>query len=1116
MKTLLFLLFSALCALSVSASADLESGFKDPPASARPHTWWHWMNGHVTREGITGDLESMKAVGLGGFQAFHVTDGMPAGPVGYMSDAWWALMDHTVREAERLGLEMCFHNCAGWSSSGGPWITPEFAMQEVVAAERHVRGPMLFQEELKAADPVKGFYRDIAVIAFPSLAGDRDGEPYRLDNWKLKAGYGRMEGYEPDHRMTPAGDVIHPADLYDLTSKLDTEGRLRWEVPAGDWTVIRFGYRPTGRVNKPAPPEGEGLECDKLSVAGADLHWKNSVAKLLELAGPRAGKTFNSVLIDSYEVGHQNWSHTFAREFRERRGYDPVEYLPALTGRIVKDAETTERFLWDIRRTIADLFTENYYGRFATLCHENGLTLSVEPYGRSGNFDDFAIAGAADIPMGEWWSFRKEAWHHWSTKHAASAAHTYGRTIVGAEAFTGIPNRAFEVHPYLTKAQGDYFFCQGVNRYIFHTFVHKPYMHYLPSMTMGPHGGHFNRGNTWWSQSGAWMDYIARSQFLLQQGRFVADLLYFSGEDAPAMPVNRERLDPVPPAGYDYDFANRQILMQLAVKDGRLVLPSGMTYRMLVLPPSRHMRLDVLQQVAGLVKDGAAVFGPKPVRAPGLEGGAQADQKLRRLANTLWGEADDSQGKTGKARIHSGDSLEPVLAAVAWAPDFAFEGGQRAAATQYLGDGIEFIHRRTDDADMYLVANQHHEPKTLDARFRVAGRVPELWHADSGITETAAVFESLDDGRTRVQLDLDPAGSVFVVFRRDADGSRSVVSLEHDGQPTGGPPLTTNELEIHRAMYGALEAGGDQQVDVTAELRRRAASGQLDVVAENALAGDPARGVVKHLVVDYSLGGKRAQRTVREKERLVLGEPGSAPPPCPARLTRAGPDLVLTAREPGDYRINFSDGQSRNVHVPDLPAPRALEGPWQLAFPSGWGALDQVELPRLISWTEHDHPDVRHFSGTATYAIEFDLAQDILSGAYRLWLELGAVQVMAQVEVNGEDLGVLWKEPYTVDVTDAVRMGRNRLEVRLTNLWVNRLIGDAALPDDVEWLNGSTSGRGRAPADIPEWAVRGAPRPSPERKAFATWQHVDAGDPLQPSGLLGPVILRPVRNVRVK
>jgi hypothetical protein len=545
------------------------------------------------------------------------------------------------------------------------------------------------------------------------------------------------------------------------------------------------------------------------------------------------------------------------------------------------------------------------------------------------------------------------------------------------------------------------------------------------------------------------------------------------------------------------------------------MLPSGTTYRMLVLPPSPRMRLDVLEKVAALVKEGAVVSGPKPMRTPGLEGGMDADEKLRRLADDLWAEPDTSKAKKGRGRVYSGGSLESVLACLKIAPDFEFEGGRGRGATQYPGSGIDFIHRRTDDADLYLVSNQHHDPKTINAMFRVSGRIPELWHADTGNTEPAAIFQTLDDGRTRVQLDLDPAGSVFVVFRQRAGAAPSVASVERDGQALGTSATAQAGLEIHSATYGVLNGPANQRVDVTEALRELARGGRLEVVVGNQLAGDPAPRVVKQLAVDYSLNGTRQQRTLREQESLVLGESVPLATPLPARLTRSGTNLVLVARDPGDYRIQFSDGRSRTVRVEEGPAPMALEGPWRLAFPPGWGAPPQVELPTLISWTEHSHPDVRHFSGTATYSMEFDLPEGV-SPDQRLWLELGTVQVMGQVILNGRDLGVLWKEPYTVEVTNAVRPGRNRIEVRVTNLWVNRLIGDAALPDDVEWGRGSAKGRGRAPVRIPEWAIQGTPRPAKERKAFATWQHFDAGDPLQSSGLPGPVILRTVSNVTVE
>jgi hypothetical protein len=1029
----------------------LDAAFQDPPVSSRPHTFWHWMNGHVSREGITRDLEAMKAAGLGGFLLWNTSEGTPLGPVKYMSPEWWRLLEHTFAETDRLGLKMGMHNCAGWSSSGGPWVTPDRAMQEVVWTETSVTGPAAIDQQLTIPEPalgierdmkkdpkinrryyvdrekVRGYYRDIALFAFPTLRGDAAGTPFRLEEWRLKAGFGKLRDRQPlDPRPVPAGDVIDPGGMVDLSDKLDRDGRLRWQVPPGNWTLLRLGYQPTGRQNHPAPVEGRGLEVSKLSAAAVDFFWDQSIAKFIQTAGARTGKVFTHVEVDSFEVGHQNWSETLAGDFRRLRGYDLRRYLPALTGRIVGNVESTERFLWDFRKTIGDLIAGNYYGRFAARCREHGLLFANEPYGTYGNADDFTVAGHADIPTCEWWAGQYTPHHTATAKLAASAAHTYGRPIVDAEAFTGNPARIFEEYPANMKAQGDYMFCQGVNRFSFHSFVHDPYGQ-PPGLGLGTYGSRLDPRNTWWAFSRPWRDYLARCQHLLQQGQFVADLLYYAGEDAPQWCRLRDDLTPRPPTGLDFDFCNREILGRLQVQDGTLLAPGGIRYRLLVLPPVTHLRPATLRTIAALVAAGATVVGPKPLRTPGLEGGDAAARELRELADRVWGDCDGKSVTThthGRGRVYWGRPLDDVCRELSLVPDFTFDATTASppGKTLYPGPGTEYIHRRIGETDIYFVSNQHDQAKTLHASFRVTGRQPELWHPDTGRIEGAPEFEPTPDGRTRVTLRLDPAGSAFVVFRRPLAGEAGVLAIQKNHQPAS------------------------------------------------------------------------------------------------ARLRREEGRLLLRAAEAGEFQLTTTAGRVRRAAVPNLPAPLALAGPWEVAFSAGQGAPEKILLPQLVSWTQHEHPEVKHFSGTATYRLEADVPADWLAAGRRVTLDLGDVQVIAEVTVNGRNLGVLWKAPYATDITSALRPGRNQLEVRVANLWVNRLLGDLRHPDDNEWTSetGSTA-PGQGLARIPDWVTQNTPRPSPQRRAFVAWRwlHLPKKS-LLPSGLIGPVRLVPEAEVLVE
>lgn len=404
---------------------DLQQGFQKPADAYKPHTWWHWMNGHVTRESITRDLEDMKRIGLGGFTLWNTHEGIPKGPVKYAGEQWWDLLEHTINEAERLGLDMGIFNCAGWSSTGAAFVTPDRAMQEVAWTATQVTGPGQVTVQLaipKAAlgierdmkrDPiinrryymprahVEGWFRDIAVFAVPSIP--KGQKPWYLKDWRNKAAFGKMaRRFKPDVRNAPADQIIGLDQVLDISEFMDEDGELHWEASAGNWTILRMGYQPTGRNNHPASYGGRGLEIDKMSSAAMDFYWENFLDRVVKTAGDRIDDTFFGVNIDSYEVGHQNWNKDFAKSFVKARGYDMRKFLPVVTGRIVGSVEFTERILWDYRKVIGDLITENYYGRMAQRAHRAGLLFADEPYGSYGNTNDFVVAGKVDIPTCEW------------------------------------------------------------------------------------------------------------------------------------------------------------------------------------------------------------------------------------------------------------------------------------------------------------------------------------------------------------------------------------------------------------------------------------------------------------------------------------------------------------------------------------------------------------------------------------------------------------------------------------------------------------------------------------------------------------------------------------------
>jgi len=1084
---------------AVVASDALSDGFRNPPDAAKPYTWWHWMNGNISREGITADLEAMKRVGVGGAQIFNVDCGIPAGPTRFMSPDWREMIKHAVSEAGRLGLELCIHNCAGWSSSGGPWVKPEQAMQELVWTETTAKGPAPFSEALKQPEARADYYRDIAVFAFKAnMAADAKE---RIQDIEGKAGVERRDRIDPD--VTPtSGPCIPLEGVLDLTNRMASDGRLTWDVPDGDWTILRIGYSPSGRENAPAAAEGRGLECDKMSKEALDAHWAGMMGKVIQDIGPLAGKVLNNSLIDSYEVGCQNWTASFRQEFQKRRGYDPLPYLPITTGRIIDSREVSERFLWDFRRTIADLFADNYFGHFAELCHQNGMISSAETYG-NGGFDNIQCGGKVDIVMGEFWVPSGSGGG--STKMAASSAHTHGTKVVGAESFTAeAGNGRWLVDPYSIKALGDRIYCNGVNRFIFHRYAHQPWLNVKPGMTMGPWGMNFERTVTWWDQGAAWLKYTARCQFMLQSGRFAADACYFTGEAAPNDLPERGDLRPALSDGYDYDGCDAGVVMQrMSVGNGRLVLPDGMSYRVLVLPESRFMTVGMLRKIRDLVQAGATVVGPKPLKSPSLADYPACDEQVKSLADEVWGDCDGVSVKEhtfGKGRVFWGKSMQEVFAELSLKPDF--ESGSRRVSVP-----LNWIHRTVGAAEVYFVANPRYASTQVDCTFRVAGKVPQFWHPDTGKIEDAPVYVE-KNGQTTLPIRFDPAGSVFVVFRKPSTGRDHLASVARFSGKAGE---TAPSIEIVKAVYGA-PGDATRSADVTSQVAGMVAGGQFSIPATNGLFGDPALDVVKELRVEYMINGKPVTKAAAENETVDLAIPGKTAAP-EFDLTRdARGRAALLAWQPGVYTLKTAAGKTRKIEVNQGARSVALAGPWQLSFPSGWGAPARVTLNKLISWTEHSEAGVRYFSGTAQYTKDFDLPSGVTGPGSTVVLDLGRVKNLAEVTLNGKKLGVLWKEPFRVDATGVARAGRNHLEVRVTNLWPNRIIGDEQQPDDCQWTG---DWAGESIAAIPQWVAQGGKRPQSERYTFTTWRLYSKDSPLLESGLLGPVVVRSAKGLDV-
>ena len=1181
MKSLAFLLM-ALCAASAGAGGSLEEGFLNPPDSAKPHTWYHMMNGNVTKEGITCDFEALASAGIGGVQMFDAGCAIPPGPLKFNSDDWFDMFAHAHKEAKRLGLEICIPNCSGWSSSGGPWNPPANGMKVVKFTETAAKGPSRFSGVLPREQKDNGFYDDIAVLAYPTPKGKA-----QISKLAEKTFAARSNAvFDPDFdskydvKSAPKSAIVEKNAVIDLTSKMKKDGSIEWNVPAGDWTILRIGYICNGRHNHPASEKGLGLEVDKLSASAMDYHFDQYVARLCKTLGIEPGKIgetgFNNILVDSYEVGMQNWTQGFDKTFEKRMGYSLTPYLPVFAGRIVGSTEETERFLEDFRRVVADLFAENYAGRLTELCHKHGLLCSIEPYGNCPA-DDLQYGQDVDIPMAEFWSAATRGPHNTqsigNTRHAATLAHVWGRRYAAAESFTADPRGGgrWLTTPYHIKSQGDRVFASGINRIIYHRFTHQPWPgnKYVPGMTMGRWGMHLDRTQTWWPLANGWFRYQTRCQWMLQEGKFAADVLFWCGERLPLRGT-----DTKVPAGYDYDYCATKAFMALKVVDGRVVAPGGVSYSLLVLPKTDTMSEACVKKVGELLDAGAKICSvSRPKRSPGLRGwpggGKLLDGKMRYriLVSNVW-----AKGVIEK-------SVGDAIASLGIAQDFTTKAR-----------GASWIHRRSADADWYFVALNNAEPVKFEASFRQTGRVPEIWDAETGCIRDASAWRE-EDGRTIVSLDYPISGSAFVVFRRKASGAHvarvdAKVSMRPDpvlpekphtlvikkaeygvfdtarpdcavvsklvkpgvkvavnNKSMGGDPAfcKVKQLEVHYvldgktmrdvaaegtnyclpknavligAWYGPVDSegavpAGQTVYDVTEKLAALAVNGTMDVAVDNRLVGrDPLLGTVKKMIITYVFDGKEETASFKEHESFRLPKDKIAVPPPPDWEWKDG---KILAWQPMSADVIMSDGTTNSV-VKNPPLDVAVPGPWHVAFPAGWDAPASATFDKLIPWDKHDDPGIKYFSGTATYTkrIDSEETRSLVAHSDRVMLDLGVVKNFAEVTVNGKKFPVLWKPPFRLDITDAVKGAASiDLEIKVTNLWPNRLIGDDRLyAEDCEWAGMKRRGvMEYGVKEIPQWVKDGKSSPT-GRHTFTTWKHWSKKDKLLQSGLVGPVTIR--------
>ena len=1009
----------------------LEENFRHTPDKQPLAVYWYWMDGNISREGVVKDLQAMKKAGINRVQIGMIGDGqgVPAGPVRMFTDEWWEILHTMFRTAGELDIEVGLFNCPGWSQSGGPWVKPSQSMRYLACVKDTLVGPLDFKRRLP---DVGKDAQDVKVLAYPlkapaaefSVLEDltkatsihlrseqavkvrslvirpvqktfnteaelfvnengtyRSIEKFRMDrsNREINVGYDAfapivitlpetesreyrldvkeagliqsislsdvptVERYpektfakmwQTPHPMwdaylwreQPGGDAdacVQASQVVDLTDRMASDGTLTWSVPEGKWVVMRTAMMPTGSMDGPAPIEGRGLETDKMSKEHINAHFDNYIGLILKRIPAQDRKTFRIVVEDSYETGGQNWTDHMIEDFKRAYGYDPVPFMPVYSGVVVGSREQSDRFLWDVRRLIADEISYNYVGGLREASHRHGLTTWLENYGHWGFPGEFLQYGSqSDEIAGEFWSFGELG--NIENRSASSCGHIYGKQKVWAESFTcGGPD--FTQYPGQMKQRGDRFFTEGINATLLHLYIQQPDDR-VPGINAN-FGNEFNRHNTWFSQMDVFAQYLKRCNYMLQQGRYVADVAYFLGEDAPKMTGVR---NPELPRGYSFDYVNAEVLMDAHVDKGKLTLKSGMQYSVLVLPKIRTMRPALLRKLKQLVADGLVLQGPAPSKSPSLQDYPQCDAEVQALAEEMWQTADQPFASCvgyGKGRIYPQASIEQIMNDLGIVPDFT---------TDDVALPVMFIHQTFDDGEYYFVSNQSDQTISFDAVFRAQGKKPELWNPLTAELRWLPEYAALTKA-TKIPLVLQPYESSFIVFRSAADAT-------------------------------------------------------------------PIEG-------------------------------------------RNYPERQIVSR---------------------------IETPWTVTFQSGRGGPSEpVSFEQLTDWIQHADNRIKYFSGTATYTNTFKVSKLPTAPVY---IDLGKVMVMAKVKINGSYVGGVWTAPYRLNISSALRKGKNTVEVEVVNCWRNRLIGEKLLPEA-------------------------------DRFTFQTATYLNKDSELQPSGLLGPVVV---------
>lgn len=745
----------------VESFQHLSDEFINPPMSYRPGAFWCWLNGNMSATSITRDLEAMKSKGINRAEIWDVAavknpSFIPAGGA-FLGDESVSLIKHAISEGKRLKMSIGIVASSGWNA-GGSWVTPDWASKNLYFSKVEVAGPRALSIDLPFPKfpegcPMKDrdtpvFYKDVSVLAVP---------------------------YSAEMTIDDVSRVVSLTPFF-------KDGKLKWEVPEGKWTILRFVCSNNGQQLIVPSPNSNGLFIDFFDPEATKRHLKHFMDRLgvTPENSTEAGLAYFE--FDSMELAEGTpWTDSFPSIFMERRGYEIEKYLPVLAGWDIRNI--TERFRYDFKQTVSDQLIYSHYQTGTEFLKKYNAKLVSESGGPGAPVwdtcpvDALKALGTVSVPRGEFWIKHRNMF---LIKEVASASHIYGQKIVDAESFTTW--RRWKDSPFDMKKVVDRAFCEGLNNITFHTFASTNPEDGLPGRTY--HAGYdMNPGTTWWAKSKPFMDYLSRCSYLLQQGLFVGDACYYYGDQTPNFfPLFHDV--PEKPRikglrkGYDYDVVNTDVILnRMSVKDGRLVLPDGMSYAIMLLADQVHMPLEVLKKISELVKAGATVVGPRPTTVPGLKDWEQENVVLNQLSGELWGASD---GKTifenayGQGRVVWGISADEVLQKKQIVPDFSFTGPSE----------IDYIHRTTDIGEIYFLRNDREEPVTATCRFRVTEMYPEIWDASTGTISRVADYTK-EEGASSFEIGLPAHGSIFVVFNKDSRRKLSVFAdNKHDATET--------------------------------------------------------------------------------------------------------------------------------------------------------------------------------------------------------------------------------------------------------------------------------------------------------------------------------------------